>query len=102
MLSNGSQSCPRSASNVDPLSMSRGEEVARQSGSGLRSAAAPDRWGAESSEPVLEAPALVAGFDDVAVLGRPVEECGGHLGVAEDGRPPAEGEVRGDDDGVCS
>jgi len=27
--------------------------------------------------------ALVAGFDDFAVMGQPVEECGRHLGVAE-------------------
>lgn len=53
-----------------------------------------------SSEPVLEAPALVAGLDDVAVMGEPIEERCGHLGVAEDGRPLAEGEVRGDDDGA--
>jgi len=46
----------------------------------------------------LEAPALVAGLDDVAVVGEPVEERGRHLGVAEDGGPFAEVEVRGDDD----
>ena len=48
----------------------------------------------------LEAPTFVAGLDDVAVMGEAVEERGGHLGVAEDGRPFAEGEVRGDDDGA--
>ena len=48
---------------------------------------------------VLEAPALVAGLDDFAVVGQPVEERGGHLGVAEDARPLAEGQVGGDDDG---
>ena len=47
---------------------------------------------------VLEAPALVAGLDDVAVMGEAVEQRGGHLGVAEDARPFAEGEVGGDDD----
>ena len=31
----------------------------------------------------LEPPALVAGLDDVAVMGQAVEQCGGHLGVAE-------------------
>jgi hypothetical protein len=31
------------------------------------------------------------------VVGEPVEQGGGHLGVAEDGRPLAEGEVGGDD-----
>ena len=47
---------------------------------------------------VLEAPALVAGLDDLAVMGEAVEQRGGHLGVAEDARPFAEGEVGGDDD----
>ena len=44
-------------------------------------------------------PALVAGPDDVAVVGKSVEKRGGHLGVAEDARPFSEGEVGGDDDG---
>jgi hypothetical protein len=47
---------------------------------------------------VLEAPGLVAGLDDVAVVGEAVEERGRHLGVAEDGGPFAEVEVGGDDD----
>ena len=47
---------------------------------------------------VLEAPAVVAGLDDVAVMGEAVEQRGGHLGVAEDARPFAEGQVGGDDD----
>ena len=46
---------------------------------------------------VFEAPALVAGLDDVAVVGEPVEERGGHLGVAEDAGPFSEGEIGGDD-----
>src|SRR5690554_4215857 len=54
--------------------------------------------GAVGSGAVLEAPALVAGLDDVAVVGEPVEERGRHLGVAEDARPFAKGEVGGDDD----
>ena len=48
---------------------------------------------------VFESPALVAGLDDVAVVGEPVEERGGHLGVAEDDGPFAEREIGGDDDG---
>ncbi len=32
------------------------------------------------------------------MMGEPVEQSGGHLGVAEDGGPFAEGEVGGDDD----
>ena len=40
---------------------------------------------------VLETPAYVAGFDDVAMVGEPVEQGGGHFNVAEVGRPFAEG-----------
>ena len=32
------------------------------------------------------------------MMGEPVEQSGGHLGVAEDGGPFPEGEVGGDDD----
>ena len=32
------------------------------------------------------------------MVGEPVEERGGHLGIAEDGRPFAEGEVGRDED----
>jgi hypothetical protein len=39
---------------------------------------------------VFEAPAVVAGLDDVAVVGEPVEHGGGHLGIAEHARPLAE------------
>ena len=46
----------------------------------------------------LEAPAVVAGFDDLTVVGQPIEQRGGHLGVAEHAGPFSEGEVRGDDD----
>ena len=53
-------------------------------------------FGRSRSRP--EAPAFVAGLDDVAMVRKAVEERGGHLGVAEDRRPFAEGEVRGDDD----
>ena len=27
----------------------------------------------------LEAPTVIAGFDDVAVVGQPIKQCGGHL-----------------------
>lgn len=47
---------------------------------------------------MLEAPAVVAGLDDIAMVGDVVEQRGGHLGITEDGRPLAEGEVGGDDD----
>ena len=51
-----------------------------------------------ASGAVLEAPALVARLDDVAVVGETVEQCGGHLWITEDARPFAEGEIGGDDD----
>lgn len=37
--------------------------------------------GSRGSGAVLEAPAPVVGLDDIAVVGEPVEERGGHLGV---------------------
>ena len=40
--------------------------------------------------PAFEPPAVVAGFDDVAVVGQAIEQRGRHLGT--------EGEVCGDDD----
>ena len=40
---------------------------------------------------VFEAPALVAGFDDFAVMGQAVEERGCHLGVAKHTGPIAKG-----------
>lgn len=46
---------------------------------------------------VLEAEAVVSGFEDVAVVGEPVEQRGGHLCVAEDAGPFTEAEVGGDD-----
>ncbi len=52
-----------------------------------------------ASGAVLEAPALVAGLDDLAMVGEAVEQRRGHLGVAgEHARPFPEGEVRGDHD----
>ena len=49
----------------------------------------------------LEAPTVVSGLDDVAMVGEPIEQCGGHLGVAEDAMPFAEGQV-GDYDDRCA
>ncbi len=46
----------------------------------------------------LEAPALIAGFDDVAVVREAIEQRCRHLGITEDAGPFAEGEVRCDDD----
>jgi hypothetical protein len=31
----------------------------------------------------LEAPAVVSGLDDIAVVGQSIEQCGRHLGVTE-------------------
>ena len=47
----------------------------------------------------VESPTVVSGLDDVAVVGQPVEQRGGHLGIAEHAGPFAEGEIGGDDDG---
>src|SRR6266496_964739 len=47
----------------------------------------------------FEAPTVVSSLDDVAVMGQPIEQSGRHLGVDEDARPFAEGEIGGDDDG---
>jgi hypothetical protein len=46
----------------------------------------------------LEPPAVIAGFDDVAMVGQAIEQRGGHFGVPEDARPFPECEVGGDDD----
>ena len=48
---------------------------------------------------VLEPPAIVAGLDDLAVVGEAIEQRGGHFGVDEDARPFSEGEIGGDDHG---
>jgi hypothetical protein len=42
---------------------------------------------------IFEAPAFVAGFDDIAVVREAIEQGRGHLGIAEDARPFAEGEI---------
>lgn len=47
---------------------------------------------------VFEAEAIVAGLQDVAVMGKPIEKRRGHFGVAEHGGPFAEAQVCGDDD----
>src|SRR3954451_6561088 len=38
---------------------------------------------AEPSGPVFEAPALVAGFENIAVVSQPIEQRGGHFGVPD-------------------
>jgi len=47
----------------------------------------------------FEAPGVVTGLDDVAVMCEAVEQGCRHFGVAEHAWPFTEGEVRGDDDG---
>lgn len=42
---------------------------------------------------VLEAEAIVSGFEDVAMVGQPVEQRGGYLRIAEDAGPFAEAEI---------
>jgi hypothetical protein len=46
----------------------------------------------------LEAPAVVSGFDGIAMMGQAIKQCSRHLGVREDAWPFAEGEIGGDDD----
>ena len=50
--------------------------------------------GSRASAATFEAPAAVAGLDDVAMVSNAVEQRSGRLGVAEDGRPLAKGEAR--------
>src|ERR1700678_863213 len=47
---------------------------------------------------VFEAEAVVSGFEDVAAVGKTIEQRGRHLGVAEHGGPLAEAEISRDDD----
>src|SRR5246127_4751351 len=51
------------------------------------------------SRAVFEAPALVPGFDDFAMMGEAVEERGCHLGVAKHTGPITKGQIGGDNDG---
>jgi len=36
---------------------------------------------------------VVAGFEDIAVMREPIEQGGGHLGIAEDLHPVAKAEI---------
>ena len=47
---------------------------------------------------VLEAVAVVAGLQDVAMMREPVQQCGGHLRIAEHVGLLGEAEVGGDDE----
>jgi len=46
----------------------------------------------------FEAPTVVAGFHDVAVVSQAVEQRSRHFGVSEHAGPFTEGEISGDDD----
>ena len=52
-------------------------------------------WGSGAGS---EPEAVVSGLEDVAVMGKPVQQGGGHLGIAEHVGPFAEAEVGGDND----
>ena len=52
-------------------------------------------WGSGAG---FEPEAVVPGFEDVAMMGQPVQQGGGHLGIAEHVRPLAEAEVGRDND----
>ena len=47
--------------------------------------------------PVFKAVTLVAGLDDVAMMGQAIQQGGGHLGIAKDLRPLAKAQIRGHD-----
>ena len=51
----------------------------------------------QRSDAVFEAPARIAGLDDLAVMREPIQKRGGHLGVVKDRGPFAEGQVGCDD-----
>lgn len=44
----------------------------------------------------FKAEAVIAGFDDVAVMGEPIQQGRGHLGIAENPSPFAEAQIGGD------
>jgi len=47
---------------------------------------------------MLDSPAVIACFDDVAVVGNSIEQGGGHFFVTKDRGPFTEGEIGGYDD----
>src|SRR5437016_3040628 len=59
----------------------------------------PPSWSNDRAEVVaaLEAPTVVAGLDDIAVVGQSIEQRGRHLGITEYALPFAEGQVGGDE-----
>ena len=70
-------------------------------GRGCAAGASAGQWSdgdVGRSGAVLEAPAIVSSLDDVAMVGKAIEQRRGHLGIAEHARLFAEGEVGGDED----
>ena len=47
---------------------------------------------------VSEAVGLITGFDDMAMMGQPIQQRSRHLGVAEDAGPFGEAQIGRDDD----
>jgi hypothetical protein len=47
---------------------------------------------------VLDPPAVIAGFDDVAMVRHSIEQGSGHFLVTKDRRPFSEGKIGGDND----
>jgi len=47
---------------------------------------------------VLEAEAVASDFENVAIVGKPIDQRGGHFDIAEDAGPFAEAKIRRDDD----
>src|SRR5208337_3501095 len=94
--------CPRGPSSTTAclaLGIGHGSLADRLARHGpLRSVTSRNHGHRQRSGAVLEAPAFVAGLDDVAVVGQAVEQRGRHFWIAKDARPIAEGEVGGDDD----
>src|SRR6202140_874630 len=68
----------------------------------LRMAFIPKRYvtirgaGEDASIAVLEAPTVVAGLDDVAMMRQAIQHGGGHPGVAEYLRPIGKSQIGGD------
>ena len=81
---------------LTPLKSTSPDHGARPVGAGGGEGASA---GGVSVRSGFEAPAVVPGLEDVAVVGQAIQQRGGHLGVAEDAGPFAEGEIGGDDDG---
>ena len=91
----------QSAFKTDPA---LGEHSAQASGPQVASSSVGFACGASgflSGFALGEAVGCVARLDDAAVVGYPIEQRGGHLGIAEDRYPFAELEIGRDDDAGC-